>query len=933
LLAAIRQLHRHAGEPSSRDVVRRLGRGVLSHTTANAVLRGHRVPRWEPLRQVVVALDGDVEHFRKLWVEARDAEEGTAAASDWDTVPTTPVIGRAAELDRSRGWLGGLTDGRGQAVLIEGDPGIGKSFLMRAVRAHAGALGCRTFWASCDELSQAFPLLPLVDTLDAAVSQEERTGDPLAMAFRSEASPGDRTDLVAAATERLLALVDEVCASAPVMLVVDDIQWADAATMVTLNRLVRLTRRLPLLVVMAARRIPYRRDLDALRRGLPPAHRITLSGLSDPEVAEFLAAAVDGSPGPCLNALARGAAGNPLYLTELIAALIRGGALNRLDGQVEVSPGRAPDSLGAAIADRLGFLSEPARDVLRTAALLGGEFSVSELMAVLGRGINDVLPMLDEAIDAGMLREDGWHLAFRHPLLRAGLYERTPRSVRAAWHLDAAKALAERGAAAERVARQLLPAAESEVADRWAAGWLAGAGSELIGRAPHAAVPLLRWVLERSAPETPHHDRLCCHLADALRRTGDTVGAAQVAREAIARTTNPDLLLDLLWTLAEAQALNGRAEDAFAALDWALSGPAVDLRHRARLMVIAARTRCMVGEVEFGGELAGAAFEAATAADDLPTTARALSVLSFVRAMSGDDLESLRMAERALAVAEGDPALADLRLTLDINRAAVLGNLDRCREAAAAAERVRAAAELVGNVPRLRQAGCVLVETLFVAGRWDDALAEADAVLDGQPDADARATVGGVVAMIREHRDQAVVVGDLVGDDWRSAYIHGRVVSSLLLAIGLAHERAGRRAEALTLLTQGLAESEESAVATDLLASVARLAVATSHGAAIQVVRERIEMSLRRRAGSAFQTVALHCTGLIAQDPVQLREAARRYAVAGRPLPRAQALEAAAVAAAGDPTAARTDLDDARRLYTALGAEWDLARTASLLRH
>jgi len=930
LLAAIRLLHRQVGEPSSREVVRRLGRGVLSHTTVNAVLRGHRVPRWEPLRQVVVALDGDVEHFRRLWVDARDAEEDASGAETADASPPTPVVGRGPEMDRLRGWLDDLVDGRGRAVLVEGDPGIGKSFLMRAVTARAEAKGCRTLWASCDELSQAFPLLPLMDTVDASVPPEERVSPPVATVFQSDPTLGDRVDLVAAATERMLAVIDELCASAPVTLVVDDVQWADPTTMVTLRRLVRMTRRLPLLLVMAARRFPHRRDLAVLRTALPPSDRIRLAGLSDPEVVEFLATAAGGAPGPRLTTLAQGAAGNPLYLTELMAALTRAGALCPVGVHMELIADSAPGSLAAAIADRLEFLSEPARSVLRAAALLGAEFSVTELMAVLGQGINELLPMLDEAIDAGVLREDGAQLAFRHPLLRTGLYEETPHAVRAAWHLDAAKALAEMGAGPERVARQLLPAADFGTADHWTEGWLAGAAHELIGRAPHAAIPLLRWVLEVGSPGSPHRDLLCCRLADALRRTGDAVGAARVAGEAVARTADPDLLVDLLWTLAETEVLNGHAEDALDTLDGALAHPAVDLRHRAQLMVIAARTRCMIGRVDLGAALAAKALEAATAADDRPTTARALSVLSAARGMGGDQTGALRLCERALAVAEGDPTLADLRLTLHMNRATALCNLDRLNEAIEEAERVRASADLAGNVLRLGQARSVLVEILFGAGRWDDALAEADLFLDGQAGLETDTTIRGQAAVIRVHRDPSFDGRDLLGHDWRTPHLHGRLIGPHLLAQALLRERGGRTTEALALLTHGLAESEEATVVADLLADTARLAVVLDDEAATRTVLHHAEQLARRSGGSSFQTIALHATGLVARDPVRLREAARQYGAAGRPLPQAQALEAAAtaLAATGDAAGARTLLDDARRLYATLGSEWGITRTA-----
>src|SRR6185436_14369369 len=137
---------------------------------------------------------------------------------------------------------------------------------------------------------------------------------------------------------------------------------------------------------------------------------------------------------------------------------------------------RTPESLSAAIADRLAFLSTPVREALRLAALLGLDFSVSELAVVAGRRVSDLMPVLDEAIAAGIFLDDGAALTFRHPLIRSALYERMPIAVRAAWHRDAARALVNDGAAAERVARQLLPALDgtdgTTPADEWTVEWL-----------------------------------------------------------------------------------------------------------------------------------------------------------------------------------------------------------------------------------------------------------------------------------------------------------------------------------------------------------------------------------------------------------------------------------------------------------------------------
>src|SRR5205807_7933542 len=147
------------------------------------------------------------------------------------------------------------------------------------------------------------------------------------------------------------------------------------------------------------------------------------------------------------------------YVVELLGALARSSSVTVTGaGTAVLTSGSAPDSLSAAIADRLGFVSGSVREVLRAAALLGVDFAVRDLAIVLGRGVADLVPAVDEARAAGVLAEFGNGLGFRHPLIRTALYEEIPAPVRAAWHRDAGRALAEAGAPPDRVARQLLRA-------------------------------------------------------------------------------------------------------------------------------------------------------------------------------------------------------------------------------------------------------------------------------------------------------------------------------------------------------------------------------------------------------------------------------------------------------------------------------------------
>jgi DNA-binding CsgD family transcriptional regulator len=855
-----------------------------------------------------------------------------------ETLHAVPLIGRQRQLDVVRGWIADLVAGRGRAVLVEGEPGIGKSSLLRTAAREAAAAGCRVLWGTCDELSRAFPLVPLLDTLDARARSGGGAHGSIAEILRAEATPGNRVDLVATAAERLLARVDDLCAAAPVLLVVDDLQWADPATVMTLGRLARSARQLPLLLVGIARPVPRREDLAVLRRVLEPAGQLCLESLSGDEVAEFLSRAVGADPGERLLRLAEGAAGNPLYLTELVDALVRGRALVVDEGRAEATGDDAPSSLAGAIADRLEFLTKPTRDVLRAAALLGADFSVSELAVVCGRRVGELLPVLDEAILAGVLLDDGAELTFRHTMIRAALYESLAPAVRAAWHRDAARALAEDGAPADRVARQLLPALDLQQdapVDDWVVRWLADAGQQLVGRAPTAAVALLRWAVNGVPAGVTPHDLLTCRLADALYRIGDQAAGAEVAAGALAHVTQPDLLVDLHWTLAQCRAIDGRYEESVAALGRALKAPGVRPRDRARLLVLTARAHRGQGRVDAAARVAEAALAAATEADDRWAMAWSLGTLMLAHAMRGRPAEALPLVDRALAVAQGDPALADLRLMLQINQAVALGDLDRYDEAIGAAQQVRQLADDAGSVVRVAQAQSVLGELLFDVGRWDDALAELEPLSDLTEDPTVGSCDHGVAAAIQLHRDDPAAGQHLTDGQRYAERLGDRVIGTLTLARSLEREQADEPAQALAVLMDGMSDTvEEIEATTALLADAARLAVAVGDEAAARTVVDRAEAVARASDVPHRRAVAPHCRGLLEHDPARLLAAAELYRTAGRPLPRAQALEAAGVALAdgGDVTGARTHFTDAFSLYTRLGAAWDLARTQATFR-
>ena len=412
-------------------------------------------------------------------------------------IPAGALVGRDSEMALLTGLIREAARGRGSSVLIEGEPGIGKSALVRAAMAAAQEARCEVFWGAGDELGQALPLLPFLDGLRVREPATNPRRNTIVRLLRGEVTADRGTDVPAVLAEQLLALVAEQCAVRPTVLVIDDLQWADRTSVTLWGRLARSAQQVPLLLIGMLRPVPQREDLLALRRVAGDGARLQLTALPEAAVANLVAALADGKPDGNLMRLAEGAAGNPLYITELVAALSRGSSLTTAEtGAAELASGSAPDSLSAAIADRLGFVARPVREVLQAAALLGMDFAIPDLAIVLGRSVTDLIPAVHEACAAGVLAESGRGLKFRHPLIRAALYDEMPASVRTAWHRDAGRALAEAGAPTDRVARQLLravgePAGTAEPMDEWMLNWLARTADPLVGQAPGVAAELL----------------------------------------------------------------------------------------------------------------------------------------------------------------------------------------------------------------------------------------------------------------------------------------------------------------------------------------------------------------------------------------------------------------------------------------------------------
>ncbi|EME54975.1 BTAD domain-containing putative transcriptional regulator [Amycolatopsis decaplanina] len=519
-----------------------------------------------------------------LWHGQATAPQVTATARTPRSELREPLVGRQCELATIRTAVRRLGEGVGCSVWLEGEPGVGKSALLNAGLAQVEA--CTVAIACADQLEQHDPLQVVLDCLDIKLTSADHRRREVARAARTIAADDEAG--TAAVIDLVVELVGNLCRERPLILVMDDLQWADPASLEAWRRLAAEADRLPLLLIGVSMRVPSDHRLTALRARTTSTntHVHSLAPLSPQEIHALLAELTGADPSPALLELARGAAGNPLFVRDLV---------NALDGnespETTTTEGRPvfPQPALETIGRRLGFLSAAASELLRWAALLDRFFTRADLAAALGRPVTELDHVVAEVEAVGLVTRTRGKLTFRHPVVRESLYARTPTAIRLALHRQLAEALADVGAPVERVAFQLL-AAPIPV-DKWFCTWLAREVYQLAPRAPLATMRLLQRVNTSGAVPSALRETLGIATARIklwLERDL-TADAGQVA----ARTKDPEVLAEMRWLLAFSRVLRGNPAQAVEGVQEALGDE--DLPSAWRSLNEALLTRARTG--------------------------------------------------------------------------------------------------------------------------------------------------------------------------------------------------------------------------------------------------------------------------------------------------------------------------------------------------
>jgi DNA-binding CsgD family transcriptional regulator/tetratricopeptide (TPR) repeat protein len=844
------------------------------------------------------------------------------------------LVGRNNALEILGGMKAALTEGVGSAVLVEGEQGIGKTELLRA--SLAGGSTYRLLWGTADELGQSVPLTLMRQCL-AGVD----VGPP------GQALDADWTigvfggDPVLAAVEEILAAVDRLCASSPVVLVAEDLQWSDEASVLAWYRLSRAVSQLPLLVVGSFRSGSDRNDMARLRRSLT-AHRgtvIELGPLAQPQMDVLVESLVGAQPGKRLTDLLGSTGGNPLYARELVNGLVRDGRIQVEGGLAELTGdqelARVPESVSAAVAERLAHLDDDMIVVLRWAAVLGTEFSVTDLAVVTSRPAGDLIDIIGSAQAAGVVADGDYGLAFRHGLIRQVLYEQMPATLCAGLHGQAAESLAAAGAAPERIAAQLVAAVAlapgQEAAQPWVLEWLTSHSPVLVYRAPRVAADLLRSVLVQLAPDDPRHRQLEASLLTPLFLIGQDAEVEQVGRRLLAMAGDPDLS----WLVAYSMIRAGRAIEAAAILREAQDGQ-TSITQNARLSVLSGNILALLGRIDQAAEEASAAL--ANGSDDPLARGFAHYVVSSLCYLRRDSRARFEHLDQGIAAIGNDTQLNDLRLLMQANRTNVLSDLDRKDEALAAGREAVVLGERIGG-PRVFWARSMLAVAYYTSGLWSDALAEIEPILDSEIPGYIGLYAHALAALIAAHRgdgDDAArhlsAVPDTAG--WvKQAGPQG--LHGPMLARAVAAEQRGAPGDAIAVLAQCLHPDlgKMMPMRHVLLPGLTRLALEAGDGSLARAAADAAAMEAQYEPLAWKRSVADHCRGLVERDVRAILAAADYARNAGRVFEYGEALENAAVLTADGEgeAAARKLAAEAVRQYARLGAQWHIRRAGERL--
>jgi DNA-binding SARP family transcriptional activator len=502
-------------------------------------LAAYREARAELVEQIGVEPGAELQRLHEQILAHDPALElEPVARGGKDLLPLPELLGQVSErafVGRSpslhvarKRWVDAV-GGRCSVVLVSGEPGIGKTALAARVAKEVSAEGAVVLYGMCDEQS-VVPYQPFAEALrfycqqrPSLISSPSTRYDIaeaglLVPELRSLERRRAPSELAGPDSERYIlfdavtAIFDHAARHRPLLLVIDDLHWADRSTLLLLRHVVRhlAGRRMLLLGTHRADAPAHLERLAADLTRQENASRIELHGLDEGESAELITGYTGRVPSSdTLRQWHERTDGHPFFMHEML----RGADLNALDLPPE---GDSPRGVNELIGQRLERLDTQVVKTLATAAVIGREFSFAVLEAVAGGATDETLTALEHAIAAGLVNEVPSRVdrfTFSHALVRDSLYRHHTRSRRARLHRQIALALdADTAATSAELAYHFFEARAVVASDRVVRACVDAAGSAAAAMAYHEAVRYYRQALDLLEPAGPGADSQRCDL-------------------------------------------------------------------------------------------------------------------------------------------------------------------------------------------------------------------------------------------------------------------------------------------------------------------------------------------------------------------------------------------------------------------------------------
>jgi class 3 adenylate cyclase len=387
-------------------------------------------------------------------------QAGAAEANPLDRLATGVFVGREREMDELRAGFEDTLSGRGRLFMLVGEPGIGKTRTAEELATYARLRKAQVLWGRCYEGEGAPAYWPWVQAIRGYVHDR----DPQALLSEMGSGASDIAQVVSEVRQRLpglpapphlepeqarFRLFDSITTflrnatkGQPLVLVLDDLHWADKPSLLLLQFLARELRGARLLVLGTYRDVDLRRQhplsqtLGELTRE-QLSQRILLRGLGRPDVQRFIEITAGVKPPPpMVEAVYKETEGNPFFVNEVVRLLVADGRLEHPE-QVKSWSVSIPQSVREVVGRRLDHLSAECNRVLTAAAVIGREFGVDVLERVSDLNGDRLLETLEEAAAARVIAEvprSAGRYAFAHALIRETLYEELSTTRRARLH-------------------------------------------------------------------------------------------------------------------------------------------------------------------------------------------------------------------------------------------------------------------------------------------------------------------------------------------------------------------------------------------------------------------------------------------------------------------------------------------------------------------